>query len=83
MKIICSEEEANILITNCNQEQCEFCFLYACCRLDGNKGSIMSLIEIEKPEIIQIPEGWERISVDKIPFSQNKSQWRERYAKNL
>jgi hypothetical protein len=83
MKIICSEEEAKILITNCNQEQCEFCFLYTCCRLDGNRGSIMSLIEIEKPELIQMPEGWERVSADKIPFTQNKSQWRERYAKNL
>ena len=83
MKIICSEEEAKILITNCNQEQCEFCFLYDCCRLDGNKGSIMSLIDIEKPDPVAIPEGWEKITYDKIPFCQSKSQWRDRYAKIL
>lgn len=60
MKITCSEEEARILITNCNQEQCEFCFLYDCCQMNDNKGSIMSLINIEKPVQVELPEGWVR-----------------------
>lgn len=81
MKIVCSEEEAKILINNCNQEQCEFCFLYECCRLDDHKGSIISLIEILKPEDAPLPEGWTRGSWPEI--TKNKSIWRDRYAKNI
>jgi len=60
MKIICSEEEAKTLITNCNQEQCEFCFLMELCHDVVEKGSIISLIEVEKPKEIEIPRGWEK-----------------------
>lgn len=46
MKIKCSSEEAQILIRNCNMEQCEFCFLKEVCHDNDKRGNIQKLMEI-------------------------------------
>jgi hypothetical protein len=48
MKIICSREEADILIRNCKFEQCEFCFLRELCHEAGKGTTISHLILIEQ-----------------------------------
>jgi hypothetical protein len=47
MKINCTRDEADILIRNCNQEQCEFCFLKEVCHDIQERGTIQNLIKIE------------------------------------
>jgi hypothetical protein len=48
LRIICNSEEKKILIRNCNNEHCEFCFLKELCSDINERGNIVKLIEEEK-----------------------------------